>query len=58
MPCPRCGQLSRSDSSGVSVRSALFALKNNDVVTATEFKELERIWMRYRPEHDLDPFGQ
>lgn len=56
--CPRCGQVSRSASSGVSVRSALFALKNNGVVTAAEFKELERSWMRYRAEHDLDPFGQ
>ena len=58
MRCPKCGQVSRSGSSGVYVRSALFALKNNGVVTAAEFKELERSWMRYRAKHDLDPFGQ
>lgn len=58
MRCPKCGQASRSDISGVSIRSALFALKNNGVVTAAEFKELNRSWMRHKAKHGLDPYGR
>ena len=56
--CPRCGRVSRSDISGISIRSGLFALKNNGVVTEAEFKELDRSWMRYKAKHDLDPYGR
>ena len=56
--CPKCGQVSRSDISGVSIRSALFALKNNGVVTHDEFKELDKRWMRHKAEHDFDPYGR
>jgi len=40
MRCLKCGQESRSDISTVSIRSALFALKNNCVVTSAGFEEL------------------
>jgi len=59
--CPRCGQTSganRADPLGVSIRSALFALKNNGVITGAEFKELDRSWMKHRAKHDLDPYGR
>jgi hypothetical protein len=58
MRCPRCRQVSRSDISGVSIRSALFALKNSGVVTAAEFKELDRSWRKHRAKHGLDPYGR
>jgi len=56
--CPKCGQASRSDISGVSIRSVLFALKNSGVITAAEFKELQRSWMRHKAKHGLDPYGR
>ena len=56
--CPECGQVSRSEISGVSIRSALFALRNHGVVTEAEFKELDRNWMRHKAKHDLDPYGR
>ena len=40
MRCLKYGQESRSDISTVSIRSALFALKNNCVVTSAGFEEL------------------
>ena len=43
--CPRCGKVSRSDISGVSIRSALFALGNSDIVTDDELKKLDKRWM-------------
>lgn len=57
MRCPKCGQVSRLDISGVSIRSALFALKNSGVVTTAEFEELNRSWMRHKAKHGLDPYG-
>ena len=56
--CPKCGQLSKSDISSVSVRSALFALKKIGVVSDAELKELDKSWARHRGEHDLDPYGR
>ena len=38
--CLKCRQASRSDISGVSIRPALFALKNNCVVTSAGSEEL------------------
>ena len=55
--CPRCGKVSSSDILGISIRSALFALKNNGVITEAEFKELDNSWMKHRAKHDLDPYG-
>jgi len=43
--CPRCGKVSRSDISGVSIRSALFALGNSDIVTDEELKKLDKSWL-------------
>ena len=56
--CHKCGQVSRSDISGVSIRSALFALKNNGVITATEFRGLNRSWMRHKAKYGLDSYGR
>jgi len=46
--CPRCGAKSRSDISGVSIRSALFALKKIGVVTEAEHEALDKSWRKYK----------
>ncbi len=56
--CPKCGKVSRSDISGVSIRSALFALKNGGVIADTKFEELDKSWMKYRKRNGLDAFGR
>ena len=56
--CPECGSVSRSDISGISVRSVLFALKNDGVITDTEFRELDKRWMKYKKNNGLDAFGR
>ncbi len=56
--CTRCGRISRSDSSGGSIRSALFALRNNGVITNEQFKKIDKSWMKYRKENGLDAYGQ
>ena len=58
MRCSRCGSVSRSDIKGVSVRSALLALRKEGIITEAERKELDRSWKRYRAEHRLDYLGQ
>ena len=56
--CPGCGEVSRSDIRGVSIRSALFALKKLEVVTESEFKVLDRSWKKHRAAAGFDPYGQ
>ena len=56
--CPKCGSVSRSDISGVSIRSALFALKNTGVITDAEFKDLDKSWTRHKKQNGLDAYGQ
>ena len=55
--CPKCGQVSQSDIAGITIRSALFALKKRGVITDGEFKELDRSWMMHKKKHGLDPYG-
>lgn len=58
--CDRCEgtMLPLADVSGISVRSALFALKNNDVITGDDFKKLNKSWMKHRKKNCLDPYGR
>ena len=56
--CPICGKASRSDISGVSIRSALFALKNNGVITDAEFQELDKSWTKHKKKNGLDAHGR
>lgn len=48
----------RSNDHDVSIRSALFALKNNGIVTDDEFKVLDKCWMKHKAANRLDPCGQ
>ena len=56
--CRRCGKVSRSDIQGVSIRSALFALKRMDRLGEEDFKALDKRWKRHKERHGLDPFGR
>ena len=56
--CSSCGEVSRSDISGVSVRSALFALKKLGVVTDQDFKALDRGFKKHRRVTGADTYGR
>jgi hypothetical protein len=56
--CPKCGSVSRSDIRGVSVRSALFALRKLGVVTESELKALDRSWKKHRAATGVDAYGR
>ena len=56
--CSKCGIVSQSDISAVSIRSALFALRNNGVITGADFKELDKSWTKHRQKNGLDAYGQ
>lgn len=55
--CPKCGSASRSDIAGVSVRSALFALRKVGAISDADFKRLDRDWGKQRDVRGLDPMG-
>jgi len=58
MRCPDCGSVSRSDISGISIRSAVFALKNSGVITDDELRQLDKSWMKHRKKNGLDALGR
>jgi len=58
MRCAQCGIVSRADISGISIRSALFALKNGGVITDTELRDLDESWTMHRKKNGLDRFGR
>ena len=55
--CPQCGSVSQEDIHAVSIRSALFVLRKNGVVSEDEFKALDKKWEKYGKENDLDAYG-
>lgn len=55
--CPKCGAVSRGDIAGVSIRSALFALRKVGVLSEADFKGLDLDWKKYRTAHGLDALG-
>jgi hypothetical protein len=56
--CRKCGSISGgSNNYLISIRSALFVLKNSDVITEEEFKKLDKEWKKYKKENNLDPYG-
>ena len=56
--CPNCGTVSRADITGITIRSAIFALKKIGAVDDEEFGELDRSWRRHRAKKRLDAFGR
>ena len=60
MRCNQCGGnlLPMADASGISIRSALFALRNNGVITDDELKDFDKSWMKHKKKNDLDRHGR
>ena len=56
--CPRCGTVSQADIPGISVRSLLFALRNDGRIDASEFARLDRSWKKHRAASGLDAYGR
>ncbi|MEQ1505863.1 MAG: hypothetical protein ABMB14_26750, partial [Myxococcota bacterium] len=56
--CPHCGQISQADIPGISVRSLLFALRNDGQISETELARLDRSWKKHRAAHGLDAYGR
>lgn len=56
--CRACGRASRSDIPGVSVRSALFALASEGLVTDAELRRLDHDWKKHRAALRLDRYGR
>ncbi len=56
--CPRCGAVSQADIAGVTIRSALFALKKSGVISEDELEKLDKSWRRRRAEGHLDAYGR
>lgn len=58
MKCAKCGSVSRGDIKGVSIRSALFALRKAGAISDVDFQRLDRDWKKYRASRGLDSFGE
>jgi hypothetical protein len=58
MRCRRCGSVSRTDITGVSVRSALFMLRKAGLVSGDELAALDKRWMKHRKATGVDAFGR
>jgi len=56
--CSRCGSVSRGDITGVSIRSALFALRKAGILSDAEFKRLDLDWKKHRAARGLDALGK
>lgn len=56
--CSTCGTVSQADIPGISVRSLLFALRNDGRIDAPEFARLERSWKKHRAARALDAYGR
>ncbi len=58
MKCPKCGSASRSDIKGVSIRSALFALRKVGAISDSDFQRLDCDWKKHRAARGLDALGK
>ena len=58
MKCSKCGSVSRADITGVSIRSALFALRKVGAISDSDFQRLDRAWRKHRAARGLDALGK
>jgi hypothetical protein len=56
--CSKCGSVSRADIKGVSIRSALFALRKLGAISDADFQRLDRDWKKHRATRGLDALGK
>ena len=57
MRCRWCGAVHSQDISGISIRSALFALKTAGSISEVELKSLDKSWRGHRARFGLDAYG-
>jgi hypothetical protein len=55
---PHCGEVSQADIPGISVRSLLFALRNDGRIDEEAFARLDRSWRKHRAARGLDAYGR
>jgi hypothetical protein len=58
MVCRRCDGPMRAGPSRISVRSLLFALDKNGIVSTEVREGLDRSWRKYQTQHGLDAWGE
>jgi hypothetical protein len=56
--CRGCGHEHRKEIGGVTIRSALFALRKHRVITERRLEILDKSWKKHRAKHGLDAFGR
>jgi hypothetical protein len=56
--CPKCGAISQADIPGVTIRSALFALKKTGAIDDAQFEELDKSWRKHKAKNLLDAYGR
>jgi hypothetical protein len=56
--CKNCQAHHNPTPSPLTIRSMLFALKKIGVMDEFEFKELDKMWKKYRKDNSLDARGQ
>lgn len=57
IPCSSCGG-GAAGKTEISVRSLLFALRNNMIVPEIQYRKLEREWLVYKKKHGLDGYAE
>ena len=58
MYCGEWDRMERMDVPGITIRSALFALKKAGVVSDEQLQELDRSWQRHQRTNGLDGYGK
>ncbi len=58
MYCRECDKTERMDVPGITIRSALFALKKAEVLSDEQLQELDRSWKRHQRKNGLDGYGK
>lgn len=58
MHCRHCNAVHEMRLAPITIRSLLFALRNQGVLSDPELKQLDAAWRRYRVQHRLDSCGK
>jgi hypothetical protein len=58
MHCRHCNAVHEMSPVPITIRSMLFALHNQGVLSEPELKQLDAAWRRYRAQHRLDGCGK
>jgi hypothetical protein len=58
MHCSQCNAVHEMHLSPITIRSLLFALRNQGVLSDSELTQLDSAWRRYRAKHRLDGCGK